>query len=542
MENLHMTALAINSTPHFDVIDPSIDVAPARLSETDGPLRELVLQLVSAAPNAYIDERHDDATWILVTSSETILPRQGWKLHLTANPKNAVQVLKTVVPLLIAHGATFKVARSLGTLHHLNQGESGFSQIGKFMTIYPVNDGDAVELARLLDRATREFSGPVIPSDRQLTPDSIVYYRYGGFDGRFMQTPLGEILPAIENPAGELEPDRRGTRYHQPEWITDPFAEAGIHVEPEPEASPLIGNRFLPLALLHGSPRGAVHLAFDTRHPRACVLKQARKGGAIDRAGKDACDHLRHEFHILQQLSDDPRFPRVYDLHEYNGDLFLAMEDVDGKTLGAHVNAGLNTGILPDGETVIRMGLELVSLIETMHLRNIVFRDLKSTNVIVTTQGNLRLIDFELALELDGQEHQRFGYGTPGYMSPQQLHGEAPAFSDDIYGLGALLYQMATGAEPALAADYTDLLARPVQLLNPTIGDDLSRIIEQCLAPAPEDRFTSAANLATALNTANGRRVHPGFGAPLPAQDDTAARPHSRHRASRLAEPLISTS
>jgi len=503
-------------------------------------LLQLASHLTATIPDVNVREA---SPWISISAGHSPLPSQGWKLHVSGNPTNAIAILNQVVPVLASAGVSFKFTRSLADLNMLNQGESGFSQIGKFMTIYPRNDDEAVSLASQLDVLTRNFTGPAIPSDRQLAPGSNVFYRYGSFDGRYMQTPLGQILPAIQNPQGELEPDRRTTSYQQPGWITDPFEQAGLYVQPEPIPSTLIGGRFLPVTMLHGSPRGAVHLAFDTVALQPCVLKQARQGGAIDRNGDDSRSHLRHEYAILQSLADDGRFPRVYGLHEFQEDLFLAMEDIAGHTLGGHVSAQLNAGSLPDGRQVVEQGLELVSLVHALHQRNIVFRDLKSTNVIVARDNRLRLIDFELAVSLDDPDHGRAGAGTPGYMSRQQLRGDAPAITDDIYAIGALLYQMATGAEPGQAADRTNLLARPVKIMNPTIGDSLVSVIETCLAAEPENRYQSTTDLEAALVAARpgASRPHPGFGSPLPAHDEQQARLASRNDAERLARSFLNT-
>src|SRR5439155_15017643 len=148
--------------------------------------------------------RDSSDTWLEVHSERGSIPGQGWKLHLSAGACSAEAVLRRALPVLLADDASFKVAASIRALEYLNEGSGGLSQVGKFITVYPNDDAQAVRLARALDEATRGLRGPAVPSDRPLTPGSVVYYRYGGFDGRHFQTPLGAILPAISTPHGEL--------------------------------------------------------------------------------------------------------------------------------------------------------------------------------------------------------------------------------------------------------------------------------------------------------------------------------------------------
>ncbi len=513
--------------------------APANAPATEGewPLRALVDELVATAPDAaqWQVQESGESPWIHVHHAHHRLPMQGWKLHVSASMTGAQEVLRRAMPVLLAAGATFKLARSIRFLATLNQGQGGFSQIGKFITVYPVSDDQAVALAKALHDATQGLHGPSIPSDRALIPGSLVHYRYGGFASRFMQTPLGEILPALVTPEGELIPDRRAARFTPPAWAVDPFAAAGFVPELAAKQSAMIGERYLVLTTLHGSPRGAVHLAFDTVERRSCVLKHARRGGAIDRFNRDARDRLRHEAHILATVAADPRFPRVYGMHEFADDLFLAMEDVAGKTLTAHMNSLTRTGHLPSNREIANMGRQLTSMLGVLHGHGLIFRDLKSTNVIVTATGQLRLIDFELAIHEDSDDSERYGYGTPGFMSPQQYSGERPAVTDDLYALGAILYLLATGAEPGQSVDKTNLLGRPVELVNPAISASLVAIIARCLAPDAPARYASVTELDADLAAAEND-LTPAL---PPARDtEEVARADARARAFRLGETL----
>jgi len=465
------------------------------------------------------------ATWIRLVHEDAHVPEQGWKLHVSASLWSAEAVLGRALPALLAEPVCLKVTATPTILAGLNDGTSGsLSQIGKFITIYPGDDEQAVRLAVTLDEQTGGLRGPRIPSDRPLRRGSLVHYRYGGFGGMFIQTPIGEITPAVRAPTGELVPDVRSTAYQPPAWAIDPFAAAGV-VEDRPAPRRVIGDRYAIAVPLHQSPRGAVHLALDVATPAKCILKQACAGAQPAPDGSDARDRLRREAAILELFAPDDRVPKVLQLIEQDDDLFLVIEDIDGLTIEEYVAKEARRGICLPTERIVDFGVQLAAMLGKMHAAGYGYRDLKPTNVIVAPDGRLRFIDFELARELDEENIPipgagRFGVGTRGYMSPQQARGEAPAISDDVYSLGALLLLMATGAEPSRAPNPFALLERPISKLNPRVHPSIVEIIRRCLDPEPASRPSSIMDVAAALIAVDA--APPAATAPLPKRTITS--------------------
>lgn len=474
--------------------------------------------------------------WTQVVNDNTNPPEQGWKLHVSASVLSARAVFHRVLPLLFAESVNFKVVSSLDLLHELNSGAGGLSQIGKFITVYPADDAQAVRLAEALDNATRGFRGPAVPSDLCLKPGSLVFYRYGRFDHLRFRTPLGSLVPAIKTPAGESVPDQRSNTYYAPEWVNDPFVAAGI-ARPQPARSPLVAQRFLITATEFVSPRGAIHLAMDVEDPRICILKEANRDACLGFDGRDARDRLRQEAAVLAQLSHHDRFPAPYALVEDQGSVFLAMEEVQGETLEEHVYKLALQGRFIPVDQLLDYGRQLAEALRVVHENGIIYRDLKPPNVIVSRDRFLRLIDFELAQELSVPTEPS-GVGTRGYRSPQQAAGQQPAITDDVYSLGALLYFLATGADPSHAPHPFALLDRPVRLLNPSIPSRAARVIAKCLDPDPGRRFPSMQAISCALTAPNEVSVR------LPARNDSASRSkrmqdqHFGQLARRLARSL----
>jgi hypothetical protein len=436
---------------------------------------------------------HDDGRWVSVGYRPRNRPEQGWKLHIAAGVQTAADMLRVVLPVLLDEEVDFKVAASMQQLCALNEGRGGLSQVGKFVTIYPVDDDQAVRLAGVLENVTDGMKGPAIPSDRALRPGSVVYYRYGGFGGLQIRTALGDIVQALRTPQGKLVADDRRVGYYAPSWSADPFVDAGVAAD-LPEMPRLLHDRYFVLTTLHWSPRSRVYLCIDTADARKCIVKR------VTDDGNASIGRLHHEAKVLEHLRADPRFPSPHGLFECAGDWFLAMDDLDGQPLEEILSSVRRHNLQVSHDDIVRWGCQLADILETIHAHGFAYGDLNSSNVIVGPSGHLCLVDFELASRRDGHAYSSvFSSGTRGYLTPRRLEGGNPTVADDIYSLGAVLYLLATGAEPSCAPDPSRLLARPIELLNPAIGIAVVSVIRRCLAPEPAHRFASAASCGSAL-------------------------------------------
>ncbi|HVA89668.1 MAG TPA: class IV lanthionine synthetase LanL [Chloroflexota bacterium] len=509
----------------------------------DRPFLPVLREIIGESPDApswRIEGADDpDAVWIRCHPRQGMPPNQGWKLHVSAGLYSAETVMRQAIPVVLREGAHFKAAASSRKLASLNQGEFGPTQVGKFITIYPCDDAQALRLALALDEATRGLRGPAAPTDRALRAGSLVHYRYGAFGSRLMQLPSGEIVHTILGPGGASQPDRRVMGFTAPDWAANPFATLRLVDEPDPTCK-LIGRRYMQLALLHQSPRGAVWLAVDIQEVRRCVLKQTYRDALLNHEGRDATDFTRHEAEILTLLAPDPRFPRMYDLLEDSGDLFLAIEDVSGGSLERHITEHFGAGATVPTAEIVRWGQVLAGTLGAMHERGLVHRDLKPSNVMISATGEPRLIDFEMAYG-SAIAKPPMGKGTRGYISPRQDRLDSPEPADDIYSLGALLYFAATLADPSRSPDPFALPARPPALLNPAIDPALADIITRCLDPDPANRYRSMAEVAEALGAiAPTPRLAPATGEGVGIDSGLTAREREDYRRSarRLGDTL----
>jgi Tol biopolymer transport system component len=230
-------------------------------------------------------------------------------------------------------------------------------------------------------------------------------------------------------------------------------------------------------AQLGAGGMGVVYRAVDTRLSRKVAIK-------VSTAAYDA--RFRREGLAIAALNH-PRICTLFDV----GPNFLVMELIEGETLAAR----LGKGALPLPQ-VLQYGAQIAEALAVAHARGITHRDLKPGNVMLTRSG-VKVLDFGLAA-MDGAEAAltRTGHimGTPAYMAPEQRAGHKTDARTDLYALGLVLYEMATGKR---------LLAPEVEPVTlPDLPDTLAWIVERCLARDPEHRWQSAADVQAVLERA----------------------------------------
>ena len=244
---------------------------------------------------------------------------------------------------------------------------------------------------------------------------------------------------------------------------------------------------------------GVVYKALDTRLDRPVAIKILPRIGDQKR---------KHQFVWEARAAAALRHPNIVVIHDIGSDQgadFIVMEYVPGRPLSDH----LANGALALDEAV-RYATEIASGLEAAHAAGIVHGDLKPSNILVTSEGSIKLIDFGLARlqqwEPDDRSGARAIAGTCGYMSPEQTRGERATVRSDIFSFGALLYEMATGRrafEGGSAASILAAVLRDEPIIPASIAGNappaLEAIIERCLRKDPRRRFQHMGDLRLAL-------------------------------------------
>ncbi|MFG2696372.1 class IV lanthionine synthetase LanL [Kitasatospora sp. NPDC048407] len=382
-----------------------------------------------------------DDIWSYLLDPRMPAMEHGWKLHISARPSTLHTVLALVLPVLEQHVCHAKWARDPDTLRTLNSGTENAASVGKAFTIYPAPD-ELQPLAHALTAALRGHLGPQIISDRRLDPDAPVYYRYGPFTGDYRTGRGGRLESVMTGPDGRVFDGLAGTTYRCPPWAEDPFAP------PAPATnSGFGGGRYRVTGGITRKPQGNVYRALDQVTGTTVVVKQARAYVAEDAHGTDTRDRLRHERAILDLLVTTPGLPRALDYFRHRDDEYLVMTSCGDRDLRREVQTH---GPYRDAELgprrLLPLARELLRVLDGIHRRGVVVRDLKPNNVVLAPDGRCHLIDFGTsAVHGTGPAGS-----TPGYSDPVVRPDTAAQPADDYYGLGMTLHFAATGMDPVI--------------------------------------------------------------------------------------------
>ncbi|MFE5795655.1 class IV lanthionine synthetase LanL [Streptomyces sp. NPDC056503] len=424
---------------------------------TEAVLEDLLHRALLATDTGECWTTESDDMWCRVAPRDGDRRPQGWKLHVSATAASAPTVLLKALEVLLRDASGFKFARSLERVGALNSRATPRGSSGKFLTVYPRSDADAARLAAELHRATAGLAGPRILSDQQYAADSLVHYRYGAFVGRRRLSDDGLLVWYFEDPDGNPVEDRRTGRYTPPEWAVSPFpAPAAVPSPgPVPAASrPLVvGGRFSVREAIRHTNKGGVYRGSDVRTGAPVVIKETRPHVEADASGCDVRDWLRAEARTLEKLRGSGLAPEPLALFEHGGHLFLAQEEVPGVPLRTWVAERFrDVGDERYRAEATAQVARLVDLVAAAHARGCVLRDFTPGNVMVRPDGELRLIDLELAvLEDDAALPTRVG--TPGFSAPERLRDAPVSPTADYYSLGATLCFVLAGKVPNLLAE-----------------------------------------------------------------------------------------
>ncbi len=268
----------------------------------------------------------------------------------------------------------------------------------------------------------------------------------------------------------------------------------------------VLKQRYRIIQIVGQGGMGAVYKAEDIQFgDRHVAVKEMRQTGLDPQLLKEVADAFKQEAVLLAGLKH-PSLPSIYDHFSENGRWYLVMDFIEGETLAEHLNRAKEK-VLPVPE-VLDIGIQLSKVLGYLHTLTpnpVIFRDLSPSNVMLTPDGHVYLIDFGIARFFKpGQAKDTAAYGKAGYSSPEQYGKAQTTPQSDIFSLGATLHEMLSGNNPGnnTPNPYT---FPPL----PKVSAKLERLIEQMLQMDTTNRPTSMAVVKQELERIADQQQHP---------------------------------
>ena len=306
-------------------------------------------------------------------------------------------------------------------------------------------------------------------------------------------------------------------------------------------------DRYQVLDVLGEGAMGMVFRAWDPRLDRPVALKTIR----LDR---ELPDHEREKLatRLVQEAKTvarftDPNIVAVYDVQQAGDMAFIAMEMIDGNSLDQYLRMH---GPRPEAECA-RIGAGVARALAAAHKNNVVHQDIKPGNVLLSTDGQIKVVDFGVAsLVTSLTADEDIVFGTPGYMPPEALDGDGFDARGDLFSLGAVLYQTATGIAPFIGRGLSETIRKtyagaaklePIQSQDSSMSSEFSDLVFELLEIDPSKRPNDALLIAARLDSfvpREGILWRPKFRSTGPGHNETHERPKSRLLPSAVIDRL----
>jgi tRNA A-37 threonylcarbamoyl transferase component Bud32 len=429
-------------------------------------------------PSDWRRARHGD--WLINIPPGPPIPAQGWKIHVSACLDNADDIITRVWQYCMPRGISFKFIGSPLAVLMRNAKYAPRQASGKAVTIYPADEATCEIVLRERAAAPAGAPGPYILSDLRYGAGPL-YVRYGGFTERFCLDAQGEMMPAIEDPAGNLVPDLRSPVFTVPDWVVLPeFLAPQLAARNSVSVTEL---DYDVTGALHFSNGGGVYTGTDKRTGERVIMKEARPHAGLAADGSDAVTRLRREHDVLKRLSGLGIAPEPRGCFMIGEHHFLAEEFIAGRTLNSFFAERYPlTGLTTDPaateaytEWALRICADVERAARVMHDHGVVFNDLHMFNIMVQPDDTVAFIDFEAASDIS--EGPRRTVGNPGFAAPRDRVG----FDIDAYSLACIrlamfmplttLFALDRGKAEGLAATIAKHFPVPEKFLDEAVRE-----------------------------------------------------------------------
>lgn len=417
---------------------------------------------------------------------------QGWKVHVSATPECAVETLARTTRVCVDAGVSFKFLSTLAELRGSSSKNQARGAAGKFITIYPDDDGQLGELLSVLASALKGQEGPYILSDLRYVPDAPVFVRYGAIMGARVPDVDDEPVDSIVDPRDmRLIPDHRDPRVVIPDGVEVPeFLRPAYEASQQSCVSRL--DDFVSIKPLSFSNAGGVYRA-ELPDGEVRILREARPHAGLDGRNRCALQRQLVEEEVLRDLVGVEGVQQLRGVFTAWEHRYLEVDYIPGETLTSWMS--LNTYLRESdpveyARQVVGIVDQIITTVEAIHQRGWAFGDLHPGNVLVSDEATVTMLDLEDASRLDSKRElgvRVFEYCADEtadarqadwfavarcimllYCSDFEIEAVSPAFWErcrhrvrDVYGaraaeqLALVESRYAAGIRPVTASDVT---------------------------------------------------------------------------------------
>ncbi|MDG4515319.1 lanthionine synthetase [Streptococcus suis] len=406
----------------------------------------------------------EKGAWIYFNSDREI-PQQGWKIHVSSQLKDSVDIFNICQEVLFDKDCYFKVAKDMETLKKINSPRETSSTANKFITIYTKDNSQARELILELNSLLYNFDSPKILSDFQCGKHSSVHYRFGAFkEIKSYNKETREVIYMLQNEKGELVEDVRNSYFFMPEWQNDLFSEDEKKkyfnlFEDIPNQSVI--NNYIFEKILKKSNRGNVYQAIDKKTKEKVIIKQVRPFITDDMEGKwYAIDELKNESKMLKYFTNKKYTANFLDEFEINGDNFLVQSYIEGLNYYDFVQQDVPMKIK---EQIVD---KIVAIINNIHSEGYKLVDISPSNFIYRIDGSVHLIDLE---NITHSSNEIRRVKTPFMVNPDNDLSHS-SFYQDYFSLAMLAFSILSGQVMSFSKRdevyELDCVAKVIQTIN----------------------------------------------------------------------------
>ncbi|MGD9141670.1 MAG: protein kinase [bacterium] len=284
------------------------------------------------------------------------------------------------------------------------------------------------------------------------------------------------------------------------------------------------GSRYQIIEEIGRGGMGVVYKAVDEELGRVVALKMIKPGLTSD---PGILERFKQELLLASEVSHE-NVIRIHDLGEAEGIKYISMKFIDGTSLKELV---LTAGrLMPD--RAVAIARQIAGALVAAHRQGVIHRDLKPQNIMLDQIGRAYVMDFGIAKAVGAEDSTARGLvvGTPEYISPEQAGGTPADERSDIYSFGCIIYEMLAGRKPFSAESARDMLSKhmsedpvPPSRFSPGLPAMLERIVLKCLEKSPARRYSSAAELLSAFESALGGQQAPAIRRAPPDKEETSS-------------------